>query len=48
MAAMVVEPNSSRLVSKTISRWLIGSQTTTRRNKWGQSFLALTPVKRMS
>jgi len=41
MAAMVVAPNASRLVSNTISRWFAVSQTTTRRSRQGQSFLSL-------
>src|ERR1022692_2402603 len=48
MAAMVVGPKCRRLIQSTISRSLIGSQTTTRRIRWGQSLTACAPVKRMS
>src|ERR1035437_10795663 len=48
MAAMVVGPKWRRLVNRTISRSLIGSQTTTRRTGCGQFLTAFAPVKRMS
>src|ERR1017187_9454217 len=48
MAAMVVGPKCRRLLNRTISRSWIGSQTTTRRMRWGQSLTACAPVKRMS
>src|SRR5258708_3779232 len=48
MAAMVVAPNASRLVSSTISRSFTVSQTTTRRSRQGQSFWAWVPMNRIS
>src|ERR1039458_9652355 len=45
MAAMVVGPNCRRLLNRTISRSWIGSQTTTRRIRWGQSLTAYEVIE---